>query len=107
MKIIDKPWGQEEILEVNDRYCVKRLFMKKDCRCSLQRHAYKHETLIIVSGLLHVTGDIDVIMKPGDHLVLDVGVVHRMSAIEDTIYIEASTPELDDVIRIEDDYDRV
>ncbi|KKM95163.1 hypothetical protein LCGC14_1191040 [marine sediment metagenome] len=107
MQIFDKPWGIEEILEVNDKYCVKRLFMKKGCRCSLQRHIYKHETLIVISGLLRVTGDVDVVMKPGDCLVLDVGVIHRMSAIKDTIYIEASTPELDDVIRIEDDYGRV
>jgi mannose-6-phosphate isomerase len=112
MKQIMKPWGYEEIIEANDKYVLKRLFMKKNHRCSLQFHRLKQETVIVVMGTLSVqvgeavTNLHSQILSPGDFVTLEPGVIHRMSAIEDCVYLEASTPELDDVVRIADDYNR-
>ncbi len=113
MKSIEKPWGKEEILEVNERYMFKRLFMKKGHRCSLQYHNYKHETIYILQGKLNIyigTSKDNLICKtylPNQSVALQPGVIHRMEAIEDSIYLEASTPENDDVIRLTDDYHRI
>lgn len=109
MKIVDKPWGKEEILSVQDGYMVKRLHMTKGQRCSLQYHKYKTETVYVLRGvlLLHINGRMKS-MVPGDYHTIFPGEVHRMEggAREDVVYLEASTPELDDTIRVEDDYGR-
>ena len=112
MEIIDKPWGREEVLEKNNSYMVKRLTMFKGHRCSLQYHNKKKETILVISGLLKIIygNDLknlgDKIFKPGESFTLDPKVVHRMEALEESIYIEASTPEMDDVVRLGDDYNR-
>ena len=54
MKIIDKPWGKEELLEINDHYMVKKLTMRKGHRCSLQYHKQKKETIYVLSGQLKI-----------------------------------------------------
>lgn len=107
MRIIEKPWGKEELLEINPNYMLKKLHMNKGCRCSLQHHEKKRETLFILSGSLKVylKGTIK-IMSPGDFLTILPFEQHRMEGLEDTIYLEASTPEIDDVVRVEDDYNR-
>jgi mannose-6-phosphate isomerase-like protein (cupin superfamily) len=107
-KIIKKPWGSEELIELNSKYCLKKLFMKKGHRCSLQYHEKKIETIFVLEGILHIETDKDkIILNQGESITLSPGDVHRMSAIDiDALYLEASTPELDDVIRIEDDYGR-
>jgi len=105
---IEKPWGHEELIEHNDKYVVKKLFMKKDCRCSLQYHEIKHETIYVLSGKLRlIVEDKTLELEAGDTYVILTGETHRMEGIEDSFYIECSTPELDDVVRVEDDYDRV
>ena len=112
MKIINKPWGREELLEKNKKYMMKRLTMYKGCRCSLQFHEYKTETILIISGTLkittgkHVTQCEEKIFYPGDSITIKKNIIHRMEAIEECVYIEASTPEIDDVIRLKDDYKR-
>ena len=112
MKFIKKPWGAEEIIEHNEHYVVKRLIMKKGHRCSLQYHEKKKETIFVISGSLNITLGNDTnnlnekVYSSGDSLTLNPGQIHRMEAIEDSIYLEASTPELDDVIRLKDDYKR-
>ena len=112
MEIIDKPWGREEVLEKNNSYMVKRLTMFKGHRCSLQYHNKKKETILVISGLLKIIYWNDLknlgnkIFKPGESFTLDPKVVHRMEALEESIYIEASTPEMDDVVRLGDDYNR-
>ncbi len=112
MEIIDKPWGREEVLEKNNSYMVKRLTMFKGHRCSLQYHNKKKETILVISGLLKIIYGNDLknlgnkIFKPGESFTLDPKVVHRMEALEESIYIEASTPEMDDVVRLGDDYNR-
>lgn len=107
--IINKNWGYEEVIELNDKYCLKRLFMKKGHKCSLQYHNSKLETFIVVEGRLRVYLDsMDNFQDflPGQFLTIPVGKVHRMEALEDSFYLEASTPHMTDVVRLEDDYGR-
>ncbi|MCB1784294.1 MAG: cupin domain-containing protein [Alphaproteobacteria bacterium] len=110
--IIEKPWGREELLEHNENYMVKRLTMWKDQCCSIQYHEQKTETVYMLSGQLRVyIGDsletmVPKILTPGDSLTLKPGIVHRMEGVEDSIYLEASTPQLEDVVRLEDKYGR-
>jgi mannose-6-phosphate isomerase len=110
---IDKPWGYERHLEINDNYVVKELFMKEGNSCSLQLHEIKHETFYLIRGKLkfYVGHDIDNLevhlLQPGDHFTIEPNVIHRMEAVVDSLYIEASTNQLDDVVRLEDKYGRV
>jgi mannose-6-phosphate isomerase-like protein (cupin superfamily) len=110
--IIQKPWGHEEIIEHNNNYVVKRLFMKAGHKCSLQYHNEKHETFVVLSGKLkfYVGVDIDSIEEkiliPGDYYVVPPKLIHRMEGIEDSLYLEASTSQLDDVVRLKDEYNR-
>jgi mannose-6-phosphate isomerase-like protein (cupin superfamily) len=107
-----KPWGFEEIIEINENYVVKRLHMEQGHRCSLQFHVKKHETVVVLSGVLKlmiggsVNELLEVRMVVGDSVVIRPGIVHRMEAIETCEYLESSTPELDDVVRLSDDYKR-
>lgn len=110
MNIIEKPWGHEEILETNERYTVKRLFMKAGHKCSIQYHECKHESVYVLSGklTLYIGKDLEKkIMLPNDFYVVPPGLIHRMEAVEDSVYLEASTSELNDVVRISDEYGRV
>lgn len=113
MKIIEKPWGQELLIEFNDRYMMKKLTMWQGKRCSLQYHKFKCETIYVLDGQLRIYyGDsqdnLDSrIFYSGDSITLRPGTIHRMEAVVDSIYLEASTPEMEDVVRLEDDYQRV
>ena len=110
--LIEKPWGCEEVIEINDRYMMKKLTMHKGHRCSLQFHHHKKETIYVLSGKLRIyvgpTKDelSEKIYGPNESITLEPGVVHRMEGVEDSVYLEASTPEMDDVVRITDDYNR-
>ena len=112
MKIIDKPWGKEELLEINDHYMVKKLTMWKGHRCSLQYHNQKKETIYVLSGQLKIysgpsENELTVkIYGPNDTITLLPGTIHRMEGVEDCVYLEASTPQMEDVVRIQDDYNR-
>ena len=105
--IIKKPWGHEELI-FNGSYVVKKLLMKKGCRCSLQYHEKKTETIVVLDGSLRIELDgkkLD--LKTNETITILPFQEHRMSATEnDCLYLEASTNELEDVIRIEDDYNR-
>ena len=113
MRVIEKPWGKEEIIEINDKYMMKKLTMWKNHRCSLQFHNNKKETVYVISGKLKIISGPDKdnlserIFKSGESITIYPGTVHRMESLEDSVYLEASTPEIDDVVRITDDYDRV
>lgn len=110
--VIEKPWGKEELLEKNDRYMFKRLTMYKGHACSLQYHEVKRESVYLLSGSLKVyIGDKEdkldeIIMKPHETITLNPFKIHRMEALEDSVYLEASTPELEDVVRLQDRYKR-
>lgn len=109
---IEKPWGYEEILEQNQNYVVKRLFMLKDKKCSLQYHDFKDETFIVLSGKLkfYYGNSKDNLqtkeLEPGDFFHVPTKMIHRMEGIEDSLYLECSTNYLNDVIRIQDEYGR-
>lgn len=110
---IDKPWGYERHLEINDNYVVKELFMEEGNSCSLQYHEKKHETFYVLKGKLkfYVGPDKDnlevMYLDVGEHYTIEPLVVHRMEAVVDSLYLESSTNFLDDVIRLEDKYGRV
>ena len=113
MEIIEKPWGKEEIIEINEKYMVKKLTMWKEHRCSLQFHNHKKETIYVLSGKLRIVSGPnqnnlkEKIYLAGDSITITPGTVHRMEGVEDSVYLEASTSEMNDVVRLVDDYDRV
>ena len=107
-KIVDKPWGREVWYAHSDRYAGKVLEVDAGQLLSLQKHLVKHETLYLLSGRMEFTRDGRVFeWKPGTAVEIPPGTVHRMKAVEDSVILEVSTPELDDVVRLEDRYGRV
>lgn len=114
MKRVDKPWGHEIIWANSDRIAGKVLNIKKGHRLSLQYHQKKEEAIYVMQGKLFLTtvdsksGDqIETCLSPGDSHHVYPGDVHRFEARdEDVVLVEVSTPELYDVVRIEDDYKR-
>ena len=113
IQIIIKPWGSEQLIEKNEFYVVKRLLMKKGHKCSLQFHEKKHETVYVLTGQLKLTVGYtinnlsEIILKPNDFYVIPPKIIHRMEAIQDSVYLESSTPQLTDVVRLQDDYARI
>ena len=106
-KIVDKPWGREEWLFVGTRVVMKRLVVNAGARLSLQVHRQKEEGWLLVRGRARVRfNESEGEMVAGDVLHLPTGTVHRIEAIEDVELLEASTHELTDVVRIEDDFGR-
>ena len=111
-KKIKKPWGYEELIEINSKYMFKKLFMKKNHRCSLQFHKKKMETIFVLKGLLEISFGRNSkklkkkIFKKNQFITLKPKIVHRMKAITNSEYLESSTPEIKDVVRISDDYKR-
>ena len=109
---VEKPWGYEEMVECNDKYVVKKLFMKKTHCCSLQYHKLKRETILVFSGELDITIGKDSssletkTYYPGDSVTIPPYRVHLMTAKEDCVYYETSTNELWDVVRLKDVYGR-
>jgi mannose-6-phosphate isomerase len=108
---VEKPWGYEIHWAHTERYVGKILHINAGHALSLQYHVQKDETVYIQRGRLHYEVQRDGAMVtldlgPGDSLHVAPGTVHRMIAIEDTDVLEASTPELDDVVRLEDRYGR-
>ena len=112
MQVIEKPWGREEVIEINDKYMVKKLTMFAGHRCSLQFHNIKKETIYVLSGVLKIIQGTsqdslgDKLYRAGDSITIPPGFIHRMEGVEDSVYLEASTPEMDDVVRLVDDYER-
>lgn len=110
MRVTYKPWGKEEILFIGDKYMVKRLTMNFGCRCSLQYHEHKIETIYVLGGVLLIHDKLGnvVKMESGDFRTIVAGEIHRMEGGSDpqVVYLESSTPETDDTIRLDDDYGR-
>tara|TARA_Y100000590_G_scaffold339237_1_gene386704 strand:- start:242 stop:613 length:372 start_codon:yes stop_codon:yes gene_type:complete len=112
MKTVSKPWGKEIWLELNDKYCYKRIYINAGTRTSYQYHENKLETNYIIDGEAEVwlendSGEIEIKkMKKDDFFTVTPPRKHRVIALTDIILQEVSTPEVDDVIRIEDDSDR-
>lgn len=108
---VDKPWGYELRFIRTDRYAGKVLFIKAGSQLSLQYHEKKDEAFYVQSGTLELVlgrgADQQVVtMRPGESRHIAPLTVHRFRAVTDTLLFEVSTPELEDVVRIEDDYGR-
>ncbi len=108
---VEKPWGYELIWAHAPRYIGKILHINRGHRLSLQYHNRKEETLHVLAGQLRLvvdegTGLAEIDLAPGDSYHIAPLTKHRMIAITDCDLLEASTPELDDVVRLEDAYGR-
>ncbi|HEX4421645.1 MAG TPA: hypothetical protein VH165_27220 [Kofleriaceae bacterium] len=110
--VVDKPWGHELIWAKTERYVGKILHIRAGEALSLQYHRVKDETIMVMRGRMQL-----IYFPDGDQprsrelTVLEPfhitpGLRHRMIAIEDTDVLEVSTPEIDDVVRLEDRYGR-
>ncbi|MEW5926336.1 MAG: cupin domain-containing protein [Gemmatimonadota bacterium] len=106
-RIVPKPWGREIWYAHEERYAGKVLEVTKGHALSLQKHERKMETMYLQSGrLLYHFNGVDFEMEPGETITVRPGDVHRIEALEDAVILEVSTPELDDVVRLEDRYGR-
>ena len=108
---IEKPWGYELIFAHTGKYAGKVIFVKKGHRLSLQYHREKDETVYIHEGrvLLEVETDGQMVQSElltGSCFRGPPLIKHRLRATEDTLLFEVSTPELDDIERLADDYGR-
>ena len=111
IKKVDKPWGYEVIWAHTERYLGKFLHINPGERLSLQYFKNKMETIYVMAGNLKMQiGDKNPeisVLGPGSVVQIDPGEVHRFSAEETPVMLcEVSSPEIDDVVRVEDDYDR-
>jgi mannose-6-phosphate isomerase len=109
---VPKPWGEELIWALTDRYCGKLITIETGRRLSLQYHERKDEAILVTAGRLRLLlendrGEDEIReLGPGEGVHVPVGRRHRFEAIERVELVEVSTPELDDVVRVEDDFGR-
>ena len=110
---VEKPWGHELIWAATEKYAGKLLFVRGGESLSLQFHNVKDEAWYVLEGRaqleLGAPGErvlSSEVIGPGAAFHFSPGTVHRLSAVEDTTILEISTPELDDVVRLEDRYGR-
>jgi mannose-6-phosphate isomerase-like protein (cupin superfamily) len=111
VRAVAKPWGHELIFAENDRYAGKILHIEPGELLSLQYHERKDETFYVLKGEVNLTIEVDGELKemrlaPGSSYRIPPGVRHRMRAEAACDLIEVSSPELDDVVRLEDAYGR-
>ena len=108
---VAKPWGHELIFAHTDAYVGKILHIKQGESLSLQYHEQKEETLYLLTGEIRLTlrdgaDEVVNIMRVGEAYHIPPGLIHRMEAVVDSDIAEVSTPQLDDVIRLDDRYGR-
>ena len=119
-KIVEKPWGREIWYAEQSAYAGKVLEVKAGHRLSLQYHERKTETLFLLSGRVNLVfrplapGEDPTAVSPAEPIVwsavaalhIPVRTIHRFEALEDSVLLEVSTPDLTDVVRLQDDYQR-
>ncbi|TMC98997.1 MAG: cupin domain-containing protein [Chloroflexi bacterium] len=109
---VDKPWGYEIRWAITDRYLGKIIHVNRGEALSLQYHERKDEWLLVRDGIVDVElgplgGKLETVrMQAGDSVHVSPRTRHRVTAVEDTDIFEVSTPEIDDVVRLEDRYGR-
>lgn len=110
---VEKPWGWELIWALTDDYCGKLLFVKAGESLSLQFHREKDESWYVESGRARLemaapgeTVPQTEVVGAGAAFRIPPGTVHRVTAVEDTVILEVSTPQLEDVVRLDDKYGR-
>jgi mannose-6-phosphate isomerase len=111
VRTVPKPWGRELIFAENERYAGKILHIEAGHRLSLQYHERKDETIFVLEGELFLTIEEDGalqerILHAGESQRIRPGMRHRMRAEQPCRILEVSSPELDDVVRLEDAYGR-
>lgn len=109
--IVRKPWGHEVIWAHTERYVGKILHINRGESLSYQYHRVKDETVRLLNGAMEMDLETNgvktkITLRPGDCLHIIPGMKHRMIAVESCDVLEVSTPELDDVVRLEDRYGR-
>ena len=110
---VEKPWGHELWLELNEFYAYKLIHMKKGNRCSLQSHDHKIEANFVIEGEAEVLLENDKgvmeskIYSKGMGWTVPLNRKHRVIAKESYTALEVSTPHLNDVVRFEDDTNRI
>ena len=110
---VEKPWGHEVIWADTELYVGKILHVNAGEALSLQYHREKDETLYVLSGYVRMEAgpspeDLEVVeLRAGDAMRLRPGTVHRMEALEESDVLEASTPHLEDLVRLDDRYGRI
>lgn len=113
IQIKPKPWGREIWFAWTPQYAGKILEIEKGHRFSLQYHQKKWETQLVIEGKVKFTYGKDpkklshAILKAGEKIDIPSGMIHRAQALERTVIFEVSSPELDDVVKLEDDYGRI
>ncbi|HXO58789.1 MAG TPA: cupin domain-containing protein [Candidatus Acidoferrum sp.] len=111
-EIIKKPWGWENRFAITDKYLGKVIHINSGEMLSLQYHRHKDETVLVVKGVMDLQledgrGQMDTHrLTPGMSLRIIPGRKHRMIGVEECEFFEVSTPEIDDVVRLEDKYGR-
>jgi mannose-6-phosphate isomerase len=109
---VDKPWGYELRFAITERYLGKVIHVNQGHALSLQYHTAKDETLLVKSGVMDLELEdaegqmVTHRMKEGDVVRILPGRKHRMTAVEDMEFFEVSSPEITDVVRLEDRYGR-
>lgn len=109
---VDKPWGHELRWAVTDRYLGKLIHVDRGHQLSLQYHEQKDESIFIASGVVDLlledeSGEVHVHrLTPGMAARVRPGRRHRFIGVEDSDIVEVSSPEIDDVVRLEDSYGR-
>ena len=109
---VEKPWGWELIWALTDDYCGKLLFVRAGHSLSLQYHEAKDESWYVQEGRAElVLGDVGGetstrVIQSGDAFRFRPRTVHQVKAVEDLLVLEVSTPQLDDVVRLADEYGR-
>ena len=110
---VEKPWGWELIWAETEHYVGKLLFIRAGEALSLQYHEVKDESWLVHEGRARLelgsSGDAvlnEAVIGPGEAFHYPPGTVHRVTALEDTMILEVSTPHLDDVVRLDDRYGR-
>ena len=111
-RFVEKPWGHERIWADTEAYVGKILHIEAGESLSLQYHNRKDETIHVLTGRLRFQAGPspdaleDMVLEPGESFRITPGTVHRMEALETCDVLEASTPHLDDLVRLEDRYGR-
>jgi len=111
-KTTEKPWGHELLYALTPFYAGKIIYVKKGGRLSLQYHVEKDESMYLLEGKIKLSlQPQNGILKettetPGWSCHLPPTTIHRIEALEDSVILEVSTPQLDDVVRVKDDYGR-
>jgi mannose-6-phosphate isomerase-like protein (cupin superfamily) len=111
VKVVHKHWGSEQwLLPEGRRFACKAIFIRAGCRTSLQLHRVKEEVNVVVHGrgvlFCDERDEVGIPLSVGSVIHVEPGAVHRIAAETDLVMVEASTPELDDVVRLQDDAGR-